>query len=105
MRPFVLAFLAEHDLPAWLAPGYGTLAGVAALAAAALVLRRTAREGDDVRGTAAALLWAYAAVLAGGRVDFGKDDQFTVGGSGGWIRSKGWQIAAYFGWTPKGKAK
>jgi len=44
-------------------------------------------------------------VMAEGRIDLGKRDEFTIGGRAGWIRSKGWQIAAYFGWTPKPKEK
>lgn len=68
MKPVVLDWALAHGLPPWIVPGYGTLAGLAALVTAALVLRLTKREGGDVRGAAATLLLAYAAALGGGYV-------------------------------------
>ncbi|MBX3274993.1 MAG: prolipoprotein diacylglyceryl transferase [Sandaracinaceae bacterium] len=68
MRPVLVAWALEHGVPDALVPGYGTLAGIAALLAAAGVLRLTRREGGDVRRTATTLLIAYGGALAGGYV-------------------------------------
>lgn len=68
MRPLLEAWLASFGLPTWLAPTYATMVGLAGLLGAALVLRRTEREGDDVRGTATTLLLAYVAALFGGQL-------------------------------------
>ena len=68
MKPVALEWVVAHGLPEWIVPGYGTLAGLAALVAAALVLRLTERESGDARATATTLLLAYAAALGGGYV-------------------------------------
>lgn len=68
MKPYVLGWLALHDLPALLLPGYGAMVGLATLLAASIVLGATRREGGDVRGTATTLLLAYLGALGGGYV-------------------------------------
>lgn len=68
MRPLCEAWLAAHGLPPWVAPSYATMVGIASVAASMIVLRRTEREGDDVRGAATTLLVAYVAALLGGYV-------------------------------------
>ncbi|MDQ3037777.1 MAG: prolipoprotein diacylglyceryl transferase, partial [Myxococcota bacterium] len=66
MRPVVADWLAQHGVPVWLSPSYAAMVGLASLIAAAIVLRVTARDGEDVRGTATTLLIAYGAALVGG---------------------------------------
>lgn len=66
MRPIVMAWLAAHGLPAWLAPDYVTMVGAAALLSAWLVMRLAERDGARVQVHAHALLVAYGAALVGG---------------------------------------
>ena len=66
MRPLVVAWLARHGLPPWLAPDYVLMVGLAAIVGAILVLRLARRDGEDVAVQARALLLAYGAALVGG---------------------------------------
>jgi prolipoprotein diacylglyceryltransferase len=66
MRPVLMAWLAAHGLPAWLAPDYVTMVGAASLLGAWLVLRLAERDGARVDVQARALLVAYGAALVGG---------------------------------------
>ncbi|HVZ86519.1 MAG TPA: prolipoprotein diacylglyceryl transferase family protein [Polyangia bacterium] len=66
MRPLLLAWLARHGLPSWLAPDYFELASLATLLGSALALRLAARDGASRRHTAYAIACAYVGALAGG---------------------------------------
>ena len=66
MKPLVLAWLVRHGVPAWLAPDYAMMVGLAALLGAALVMRVVRRDGEDAAMQGRALLLAYAAALVGG---------------------------------------
>ena len=68
MRPLVVAWLAAHRLPAWLAPDYFVLVALSTVAAAAIALRLVRTDGADRRPQVRAMLVAYVAALAGGYV-------------------------------------
>jgi prolipoprotein diacylglyceryltransferase len=66
MKPLVLDWLVRHGLPAWLAPDYAMMVGLAAILGAVLAMRVARRDGEDLAVQARALLLAYAAALVGG---------------------------------------
>jgi len=66
MRPLVVAWLARHGLPGWLAPDYFQLASIATLVGSALALHLAARDGASRRHTAYAIAAAYVGALCGG---------------------------------------
>ena len=66
MRPLLVAWLARHGVPAWLAPNYATMVGLAAILGAVLTMRVVRRDGEDATLQARALLLAYVAALVGG---------------------------------------
>lgn len=68
MRPLLLAFLARHGLPEWLAPDYFSLVALSSIAGFAIALRLTRRDGADSGVAVRALLLAYVAALLGGYV-------------------------------------
>jgi prolipoprotein diacylglyceryltransferase len=66
MRPVLVAWLARHGLPPWLAPDYMMLVGLSSLLAAILALRRAEREGARVDLHARAFALAYLVAIPGG---------------------------------------
>jgi phosphatidylglycerol:prolipoprotein diacylglycerol transferase len=66
MRPLLVAWLALHGLPSWLAPDYFQLASIATLVGSALALHLAARDGASRRHTAYAIASAYVGALCGG---------------------------------------
>jgi prolipoprotein diacylglyceryltransferase len=66
MRPLLVEWLVRHGLPAWLAPDYAAMVGIAAGLSAVLVMRLVGRDGEDRAIQARALLLAYFAALVGG---------------------------------------
>ena len=68
MRPTLVAWLLRHALPAWLAPDYVVLVGVAGLLGAMVALRLAERDGAVVSTQARALALGYVAALLGGYV-------------------------------------
>jgi prolipoprotein diacylglyceryltransferase len=66
MRPLLVAWLARHGLPVWLAPEYFQLASLATLVGSVLALRLAARDGASRRHTAYAIACAYVGALVGG---------------------------------------
>jgi prolipoprotein diacylglyceryltransferase len=68
MRPTFVAWLLRHGLPAWLAPDYVVLVGVAGLLGAVVALRLAERDRADVPSQARALALGYVAALLGGYV-------------------------------------
>ena len=69
MRPLLIAWLARHGLPGWLAPDYFQLASIATLVGSALALHLAARDGASRRHTAYAIAAAYVgALVTEGRV-------------------------------------
>ena len=66
MRPLLVAWLARHGLPAWLAPEYFQLASIATLIGSALALHLAARDGASRKQTAYAIAAAYVGALCGG---------------------------------------
>ncbi|MEZ4406255.1 MAG: prolipoprotein diacylglyceryl transferase [Polyangiales bacterium] len=68
MRPIVVAWLDARGWPAWVAPDYVIMVGLASVLLAAIALRLTRDDGGDVREAAVALALAYVGALAGGYV-------------------------------------
>ncbi|HEX3343246.1 MAG TPA: prolipoprotein diacylglyceryl transferase family protein, partial [Polyangiaceae bacterium] len=66
MRPLLVEWLARHGVPAWLAPNYATMVGLAAILGAMFTMRVVRRDGEDPALQARALLLAYVAALVGG---------------------------------------
>jgi phosphatidylglycerol:prolipoprotein diacylglycerol transferase len=66
MRPLLVAWLARHGLPVWLAPDYFQLASIATLVGSGLALHLAARDGASRRHTAYAIAAAYVGALIGG---------------------------------------
>jgi phosphatidylglycerol:prolipoprotein diacylglycerol transferase len=66
MRPLLVAWLARHGLPVWLAPEYFQLASLATLLGSMLALHLAARDGASRRHTAYAIACAYVGALVGG---------------------------------------
>jgi phosphatidylglycerol:prolipoprotein diacylglycerol transferase len=66
VRPLLVAWLARHGLPLWLAPDYFQLASLATLLGSALALHLAARDGASRRHTAYAVACAYVGALVGG---------------------------------------
>ena len=66
MRSQLVAWLARHGLPGWLAPEYFQLASLATLVGSMLALHLAARDGASRRHTAYAIACAYVGALAGG---------------------------------------
>jgi prolipoprotein diacylglyceryltransferase len=64
VRRSVVAWLAQHGLPAWLCPEYFQLTAIAALLASAITLRLASR--DHAAHTRPALACAYVGALVGG---------------------------------------
>ncbi len=68
MRPVIVDWLLRHAFPAWLAPDYVVLVGLAGLFGAIVALRLAERDGADVPFQARALALGYVAALLGGYV-------------------------------------
>lgn len=66
MRPELIALLAGHGLPAWLAPDYMVLVGLSSLVCAVYVLRLAREDGVAVHLQARALALAYVVAIPGG---------------------------------------
>jgi phosphatidylglycerol:prolipoprotein diacylglycerol transferase len=66
VRPLVVEWLARHGVPAWLAPNYAMMVGLAAILGAVFTMRVVRRDGENAALQARALLLAYVAALVGG---------------------------------------
>jgi prolipoprotein diacylglyceryltransferase len=68
MRIQLVRWLANHDLPGWLAPGWTTMVALAGILGVHLFLRLAAADRADARLELRAIALGYVAALAGGQL-------------------------------------